>query len=308
VETKRGNLVVDRATLMTSIPGVFAGGDAVTGPASVVEAVGHGIEAAESIHRYLRGMDLTAGRKLEWPKASEIEVKPFHAVRNAARSQVYELPVAERAGNFLEVEQGFTAEQAIAEAQRCLDCAVCSECLQCVTACKRGSIQHDQRPEKWNWTLAQWSSPLDSTSSTRISSPRWVRYVSTGNHTLQFERLASASGPTAGKIMLNGKMPKKIVFIQCVGSRDLSWLTELFASMLYGSRKTGAPDSRPHSGAEITVFYMDVRAFGKGLKSSMIGCAVRGSFTGVGIRPNYQARRASGGARRGYAAGRASRS
>ena len=47
VETKRGNLVADRATLMTSIPGVFAGGDAVTGPASVVEAVGHGIEAAE---------------------------------------------------------------------------------------------------------------------------------------------------------------------------------------------------------------------------------------------------------------------
>ena len=58
VDTERGNLVCDQVTLETPLAGVFAGGDAVTGPASAVEAVGAGIEAAESIHRYLRQMDL----------------------------------------------------------------------------------------------------------------------------------------------------------------------------------------------------------------------------------------------------------
>ncbi len=268
VETKRGNLMVDRATLMTSIPGVFAGGDAVTGPASVVEAVGHGIEAAESIHRYLRGLDLTAGRKLSWPKASEIDVKPIHEVRKAARAQVYEIPVAERAGNFREVEQGFTAEQAIAEAQRCLDCAICSECLQCVTACKRGSIRHDQRPEKVELEVGA----VVVATGFDVFDPHFKPEMGYGVYpqvitTLEFERLASASGPTAGKIVLNGKMPKKVVFIQCVGSRDLSLglpNCSRVCCMAVAKQAHLAHDRIP--GAEITVFYMDVRAFGKGFE------------------------------------------
>ncbi len=82
---------------------------------------------------------------------------------------------------------------------------------------------------------------------------------------LQFERLANANGPTSGKISVNGKEPKEVVFIQCVGSRDET------TGNTYCSRvccmvnakqahliKQAIPD------AKVTVFYADVRTFGKG--------------------------------------------
>jgi heterodisulfide reductase subunit A len=84
---------------------------------------------------------------------------------------------------------------------------------------------------------------------------------------LEFERLASASGPTAGKIILNGKTPKKVVFIQCVGSRDLSLgmpSCSRVCCMAVAKQAHLAHDRLP--GAEISVLYMDVRAFGKGFE------------------------------------------
>jgi ferredoxin len=109
----------------------------------VVEAVGQGIEAAESIHRYLRQTDLREGRASAWPKPEDIEIETFSPVRWGKRAVMAELPIAQRVSSFDEVELGFSAEDAMAEANRCLSCAVCSECLQCVTACQRGAIRHD---------------------------------------------------------------------------------------------------------------------------------------------------------------------
>jgi heterodisulfide reductase subunit A len=92
--------------------------------------------------------------------------------------------------------------------------------------------------------------------------------------TLEFERLASASGPTSGKIILDGKTPKQIVFIHCVGSRDRAlgrWDGEgsnpycsRVCCMAVAKQAHLAHDRIP--GAQITVFYMDVRAFGKGFE------------------------------------------
>jgi heterodisulfide reductase subunit A len=268
VEIERGNLVCDRVTLETPLPGVFAGGDAVTGPASVVEAVGAGIEAAESIHRYLRQMDLKEDRKVAWPNAADIKVKPSFEVRRAARAIINELPATERANNFREVEQGFTAEQAMAEAQRCLDCAVCSECMQCVEACQRGSILHNQQPERIELdvgavVVATGFDVFDPLRKPELGYGVYPQVITT----LEFERLASASGPTAGKITLNGKLPKKVVFIQCVGSRDRSLdlpNCSRVCCMAVAKQAHLAHDRLP--GAEITVFYMDVRAFGKGFE------------------------------------------
>jgi heterodisulfide reductase subunit A len=84
---------------------------------------------------------------------------------------------------------------------------------------------------------------------------------------LEFERLASASGPTAGKISLNGHLPQKVVFIQCVGSRDRSLglpNCSRVCCMAVAKQAHLAHDRLPD--AEITVFYMDVRAFGKGFE------------------------------------------
>ncbi len=86
VESNRGRLVVDKLTLETPLPGVFAGGDAVLGPASVVEAVGQGIEAAELIHRYLRPATSGIGRLPTWPKPEDIEIETPLPVRWAERA------------------------------------------------------------------------------------------------------------------------------------------------------------------------------------------------------------------------------
>jgi heterodisulfide reductase subunit A len=85
--------------------------------------------------------------------------------------------------------------------------------------------------------------------------------------TLEFERMASASGPTMGKISLNGHKPQKVVFIQCVGSRDKSVgvpYCSRVCCMAVAKQAHLAQDRLP--GADITVFYMDVRAFGKGFE------------------------------------------
>jgi heterodisulfide reductase subunit A len=268
VETKWGRVTADGVTLETSLPGVFAGGDAVLGPASVVEAIGAGIAAAESIRRYLRGEDLRRGREQILPSPEEIEFQPFRPVQPAERARMAELPPNERLTGFPEVELGFSQEQAIAEAQRCLSCAVCSECLQCVTACQRGAIRHDDRTEKVDLNVGA----IIVATGFDVFDPHRKPEFGYGHYpevitTLEFERLASASGPTAGKIVLNGRTPRKVVFIQCVGSRDQSLglpNCSRVCCMAVAKQAHLAHDRLP--GAEITVFYMDVRAFGKGFE------------------------------------------
>ena len=268
LETKWDRVVVDPLTLETSLPGVFAGGDAVLGPASVVEAIGAGIEACESIDRFLRGFDLRTGRQPSQPRPQDIIVEPLEQVRQAARLPMADLPPAERISGFLEVEQGFTTEQALAEAQRCLSCAVCSECMQCVVACERGAIRHDDQPTQLELEVGA----MIVATGYDIFDPRRKPEFGYGVYpqvitTLEFERLASASGPTAGKITLNGHLPQKVVFIQCVGSRDRTLglaNCSRVCCMAVAKQAHLAHDRLP--GAEITVFYMDVRAFGKGFE------------------------------------------
>jgi NADPH-dependent glutamate synthase beta subunit-like oxidoreductase/NAD-dependent dihydropyrimidine dehydrogenase PreA subunit len=135
-------IIADPLTLVTDVAGVFAGGDAVTGPATVIEAIAAGKRAAESIGRYLRGENLAAGRALWPPDTSDIEYYTPPVVELEARAQMPSLPVAERKG-FAEINLGFSEEEAVAEASRCLSCGVCSECLECVKVCEPQAIDHN---------------------------------------------------------------------------------------------------------------------------------------------------------------------
>ena len=83
----------------------------------------------------------------------------------------------------------------------------------------------------------------------------------------EFERLSSESGPTAGKITLNGKEPKRVVFIQCVGSRDETVGNEYCSRVccMYTAKQAHLVKEKLPK-ANVTVFYMDVRAFGKGFE------------------------------------------
>ncbi len=268
VGLNRGRLVADPVTLQTNLPGVFAGGDAVLGPASVVEAVGMGIEAAESIRRYLRGEDLKLGRTAVLPDPKEIEIQLTGPVLRSPRAHMAELPVTERVSGFQEIELGLTAEQAVQEAQRCLSCAICSECMQCVSACQRGAIHHADQGETIEIdvgaiVVATGFDLFDARRKPEFGYGQYPEVITT----LEFERLVSGSGPTAGKIFLNGKSPQKVVFIQCVGSRDRSLglpNCSRVCCMAVAKQAHLAHDRLP--GAQVTVFYMDVRAFGKGFE------------------------------------------
>ena len=123
--TKWGTLSADPITLATHIPGVFAGGDVVTGPSTIVQAMAHGFQAAVSIDRYLKGQDLIKDRvfrplrRADVPKTEE-EAEKVEAIK--PRTRMAYLGVGRRVRTFSEVNLGFAEEAAIREAKRCLRC------------------------------------------------------------------------------------------------------------------------------------------------------------------------------------------
>jgi len=115
----RGNVIeVDPDTLATNREGVFAGGDVVSGPASVIEAIAAGRQAAISIDKYLGG----SGDIDEVLAPSEEAVAPLEEAEEKRRPQMPTLPLKERLGSFSQVELGYDDEKAIEEAERCLRC------------------------------------------------------------------------------------------------------------------------------------------------------------------------------------------
>ena len=115
----RGNTIqVDPDTLATSREGVFAGGDAVSGPASVIEAIAAGRQAAISMDKYLGGNDVI-DETLAPPEGS---FAPVEEAEEQWRPQVPALPLAQRLGGFSQIELGYSEEMAIEEAKRCLRC------------------------------------------------------------------------------------------------------------------------------------------------------------------------------------------
>jgi NADPH-dependent glutamate synthase beta subunit-like oxidoreductase len=118
----RGTLEVDPGNLATGVPGVFAGGDVVTGPATVIQAIAAGRKGALFIDRYLRGESLAY--KKESPMTVNIEDEDVAGVRKQSRQLMPALPVKERIHSFNEVELGLTKKAAIIEASRCLQCGM----------------------------------------------------------------------------------------------------------------------------------------------------------------------------------------
>ena len=119
-KTLSGNIRADGVTLETSMKGVFAGADVVTGPANVVRSIAQGKQGAESIHRYLRGMDLRDGRR------PPVEDPGKTAGTKSIRLPV--IPVKERKG-FREVAQNFNSETAMEQTTRCLRCGTTLPCV-----------------------------------------------------------------------------------------------------------------------------------------------------------------------------------
>jgi len=118
-----GRLQADAGTFCTSREGVFAAGDLVTGPNTVVDAIAGGKKAAGVIDRYLRGVQLRETPGITLPEFFIAPAEVSEEEREtAARARPASLPVASRKKNFKEVEMSLSVEQATAEARRCLRC------------------------------------------------------------------------------------------------------------------------------------------------------------------------------------------
>jgi NADH-quinone oxidoreductase subunit F len=117
------HMVVDNNTLATNVPGVFAGGDFTTGPGFVVEAIAAGRRGAIAIDKYLRGdVSRVEMYDLRTEIAKELTREGEESWEEQPRIKMPRLPLSERKGSFVEIEQGFSEEQARQEARRCLRC------------------------------------------------------------------------------------------------------------------------------------------------------------------------------------------
>ncbi len=272
--TRQRTIAINPNTMAATRPGVFAAGDSVSGTAFVIEAVASGHRAAESIQRYLRGEALEPAPRPELPvvrfnRAQAAERLAKSRARPGGRVPMPELPVAARRLGFDEVEQGYTDDLAQAEAARCLACGLCSECLSCQYVCKAQAINHDEVErtevvEVGAVILAPGYQVYQAELSQEYGLGRYPNVVTA----LQFERLLSASGPTAGKVLRpsDGAPARRIAFLQCVGSRDQSHDYCSAVCCMYAAKE--AVMAREHDPeTQVHVFMMDMRSFSKGYEA-----------------------------------------
>jgi len=267
-QTPDGLIAVDENTMMTSVEGIFAAGDAVTGMAFVVDAIGAGHRAARAMDVYLWGEPMP-GPEPQLPVAelTEEDIARKRAageIVDAPRTCVLEVSADERIHSLCEVCGPMTEEEAMAEAMRCLQCGVCSECNQCVHVCGPLAIDHMMTEEYLDLEVGAIvvATGFEMWDPTQL--PQYSYGLSPNIITaMEFERLSSAGGPTDGEILLaDGRKPERVAIIHCVGSRDHN--AHPYCSRIccmYALKQ--AHLVRDKTGAEVYEFYMDMRTFGK---------------------------------------------
>ncbi len=271
-EVSKWNLLkVNSETLQTSIPGVFAGGDVITGPATVIEAVDAGKRAARYMIKYLQGETLPTEWQEEPPMGDNwVEIPDDTPTLN--RLRVPTLPVEGRLAGFQEVSLMVDEDAAHAEAERCLNCGGCCECYECVKTCKAQAVTLETHAEKVSKVslnvgaviLAPGFAPYDPSKYDTYHYANFPNVVTS----MEFERILSATGPFMGHLQRpsDGADPKKIAWLQCVGSRDINRCDHTYCSSvccMYAVKE--AVIAKEHSGGDLdaAIFYMDMRTYGK---------------------------------------------
>ncbi|UCH93136.1 MAG: FAD-dependent oxidoreductase [Candidatus Aminicenantes bacterium] len=300
--TQWGTIIIDNETCATNLKGVFAGGDVVTGPATAVDAIAAANRAAEAIHHYLKQnhklqntnyKQITNHNVQNYKQKNnekllqgvqgdgfleksppgrrrqavvQLESKELERIERVPRTPMPELPVQERVRSFREVERGFDREAAVREAERCLNCAGCSDCMECKRACQADAVNHSLEDEVLSLrvgavVVATGFNPMDVSIIEEYGGGRFANVVSG----LEFERFLSPSGPTGGHVLRpsDGRAPKKIAFIQCVGSRDVRYHAYCSAVCCMHATKEAILANEHDKEVSTTIFYTELRAAGK---------------------------------------------
>jgi len=295
--SSRHLIIADPETGQTSLPHVFAAGDAVSGPATVVEAIAAAHKAAEGMDRFLKGVLET--EKSARP-ASEPRPLSGAVVDTSAECTWADIPVdcapvsreklthadwAARAASFDEETIGFSPEQAHREAERCLNCGVCCECMECVRSCEAKAIDHtmtavEKTVKVGSIILATGYDVLDPTPMKQFGYGKFPNVFTS----LEFERLSNATGPTGGKILIRdesgafAKSPASVALIHCIGSRDVNYHEYCSrVCCMYALKYSHLIKEKVGHHTQVYDFYIDMRCFGKGYEEFYRRCQEEGT-------------------------------
>jgi heterodisulfide reductase subunit A len=255
--------------MMTTMKGVFTAGDVRRGTTFfVVDAVAEGHRVARCIDRYLRGEDgVPEPKRIPTASLGRDEIENTIARGDASRRPrlpIRTIPPIERENNFKEVELALSEEQAILEAERCLECGVCSECLECVAICDRGAINHEMQDtydhvKVGTIIMATGFKDFDPSVAPEYGYGVFPNVITA----MEFERMINSSGPTGGQVLMkNGKPPKSVAILHCVGSRDENYHEYCSRACCMYSLKL-AQLVTDYVNAEVYEVYRDMRTFGK---------------------------------------------
>ncbi len=281
--TDRQTLRVDPLTCQTGLAHVFAGGDAVSGPATVIEAVAAAHRAVTSIDRYLNGLALETAAARPASAGDWAPVPPETAP--APRALAPHLAAAERAASFAEVDRGLSEEQARQEAGRCLNCGACCECMACVTACEAKAIDHGMQAETITVPVGSiiLATGYDTFDPTPIK-PYGYGVFPNVYTALEFERLSNATGPTGGRILVRdgagafNRPPDSVALLHCVGSRDVNHHEYCSrVCCMYALKYTHLIKEKVGHATRVFDFYIDMRCFGKGYEEFYRRCQEEGT-------------------------------
>ncbi len=269
---------VDKLTLQTSLPFVFAGGDTVTGATTLIEAAGQGKKAAFYMDKYLRGQEMD---KFEFgDKLPASDKKPIISAYKGGIKQTVQpdfIPVNNRSISWEEVEKTYTDAQLKLAVDRCLDCGNCRECHQCVNVCPSNAIDFSQKKKEIRTiaksvVVATGYSLFPPQGKPEYGYDKYPNVIDS----LQMDRLIAPTRPFNNLLRPgDGKVPDNIAYVLCTGSRDSSIentgcsgdcsnnpICSQICCMYSIKQAQLLMGALPM--ADITIYYMDIRAFGKG--------------------------------------------
>jgi heterodisulfide reductase subunit A len=274
--TMRNTFKVDPQTMQTGVPDLFAAGDAVSGPSTVIEAVAAGHKVVTAMHSFLNQENID--RPAETADEQEppgSNWKPFpEGLRKMDRVVPEHMAPAQRVLNFEEVDRNFSEQDARAEAARCVDCGGCCECKLCVEACEAKAINHAMQDtvdeiEVGSIIVATGFDPLDPTPMQQYGYGKFANVFTN----LEFERLSNATGPTSGRLLKRNPHnrleftdpPKSVAILHCIGSRDINYHEYCSRTCcMYALKYAHLLKDKCGHATEIYNFYIDMRCFGKG--------------------------------------------